>query len=240
MDGGAKRRAGSFARQIRAPQRAGGAAQGRGIASQIRQIGSSQQRHGSPVAGAHGAGRSAAVPRERRRGPDEGKAPPRGTGAVRPPACAAHHRRSSMNWCYTYASQYPFWGNAMPGEVARASRALAVGNAEQAASRSKAAGRRREPSLVSTSIERQTQLKRLIFDSSIVATRFCDEENLSADKPSVDAGSKPRKGGHGIEHQREEAIAARKDQQRARLSASADAHIICVVGRTESTSAIHG
>ena len=32
-------------------------------------------------------------------------------------------------------------GNTMPGVVTRASRALAVGNAEQAASRSKAAGR---------------------------------------------------------------------------------------------------
>ena len=45
----------------------------------------------------------------------------------------AQDRRSFKVWCYTYASQYPFWGNAMPGAVARASRALAVGNAEQAA-----------------------------------------------------------------------------------------------------------
>ena len=80
-------------------------------------------------------------------------------GAVGPLPGARCHRRLSMNWCYTYASQYPNGGNAMPGAVARASRALAVGNAEQAASRSKAASRWGEPPPVSTSSGQQTQLK---------------------------------------------------------------------------------
>ncbi len=53
MDGGAVRRAGSGRRQLRAPQRSGGAAQGRRIASQIRQVGLGQQRHDIPRAGAY-------------------------------------------------------------------------------------------------------------------------------------------------------------------------------------------
>src|SRR3546814_6796533 len=47
-------------------------------------------------------------------------------------------------WCYKSASRVPFSRrNAMPGDVARASRALAFGNAEQAASWIKSRGPKR-------------------------------------------------------------------------------------------------
>lgn len=199
METGAVRRAGSAVRQPGAPQRTGGAAQGRGIASQIRQVGLGQQRHDSPAAGTRSTPDAWPQAPKRKGGAagmkgwaDDGR-----PGAVDPLPGARYHRRSSMNCCYTYASQYPFWGNAMPGAVARASRALAVGNAEQAASRSKAAGRWGEPLPVSTRSEQQTQLKRLILDSSTFIARFCDEENLSGGQSMLAARQNRGKAGTG-------------------------------------------
>ena len=144
MNGGAVRRAGSGSRQLRPPQRPCGAAQGRRIASQIRQVGLGQQRHDFSPRRRSGAGRQAAnVSREEAR-LEMLESRDTKRGAVGPLPRVSRGDDLVDGATHTHRNT-PSGGNAMPGDVARASRALAVGNAEQAASRSKAAGRGGEP-----------------------------------------------------------------------------------------------